>query len=103
MLNSLDTIKKELRTQFKRLTNQEMLVFSTIYQLEEEGFSVDYPLLAKKTNLSESSIRDYIQKLVKKSIPLLKYKENNRRVILAIPLEFKKITSLSNILSLREL
>src|SRR3989344_3094067 len=55
-LNSLDVIKKELRTKIKKLTNQEMLVFSTIYQLEEEGFIVDYSLLAQKLTLTESSI-----------------------------------------------
>jgi len=42
ILNSLDNIKKELRLKFKRLTEQELLVFSTIYQLDEElGYS-DY-------------------------------------------------------------
>ncbi len=51
ILSSLDSLKKELRTQFKRLTAQEMLVFSTIYQLTDEGFSVDYSLLSKKLNL----------------------------------------------------
>jgi len=72
-LNSLDTIKKELRSKIKKLTNQEMLVFSTIYQLEEEGFIVDYSLLAQKTNLSEISIRDYIRKIIQKQIPLIKF------------------------------
>ena len=103
ILSSLDALKKELRTQFKRLTTQEMLVFSTIYQLTDEGISVDYSLLAKKINLSESSIRDYIQKIVKKGVPLLKEKENNKRVILSIPQAFKKIASLSTIISLRDL
>ena len=103
ILSSLDALKKELRTQFKRLTTQEMLVFSTIYQLTDEGLSVDYSLLAKKINLSESSIRDYIQKIVKKGVPLLKEKENNKRVILSIPQAFKKIASLSTIISLRDL
>ena len=42
-----------------------MLIFSTIYQLEEENITVDYPLLASKTTLSESSVRDYTQKLIK--------------------------------------
>ena len=103
ILNSLDSLKKDLRTQFKKLTSQEMLVFSTIYQLEEEGFVVDYPLIALKTTLSESSIRDYIQKILKKEIPLTKEKEKNKRVILKIPSEFKKIASLQTITSLREL
>ena len=91
LLNSLDLLKKDIRSQFQKLTAQEMLIFSTIYSLEEQGFVVDYPLLASKTNLTESSVRDYTLKLLKKSIPLEKRKENNKRIILTIPTEFRKI------------
>ena len=103
ILNSLDSLKKDLRTKFKRLTNQEMLVFSTIYQLEEEGFIVDYPLISKKLGLSESSIRDYGQRIIKKGIPIIKIKQNNKKIILSILPEFKKIASIETILALREL
>jgi len=54
VLNSLDSIKKDLRTTFKKLTGQEMVVFSTIYQLEEQGFTIDYNLVARKLSLTES-------------------------------------------------
>ncbi len=80
-----------------------MLVFSTIYQLEEQGFIVDYPLLASKLSLSESSIRDYTLKIIKKGIPLLKNKENNKKITLSISLDLKKIASLNTILQLREI
>lgn len=103
VLDSLDTIKKELRSQFKKLTPQEMLIFSTLYQLEDQGLSVDYALLSEHTKLSESSIRDYIQKLIKKGIPVNKAKEDNKRVILSISSNFKRMASLKTILQLREL
>ena len=103
ILESLDSMKKELRSKFKHLTNQEMLVFSTIYQLEEEGFSVDYPLVSQKLGLTESSIRDYVLKLTKKGIPIGKIKENNKKIFLTISSEFKKLASLDTILALREL
>jgi len=102
-LNSLDEIKKDLRHKFKRLTNQEMLVFSAIYQLEEQGISPDYSTLAKKLALSESSIRDYVLKITKKGVPVDKIKENNKKILLKIPDDFKKIASLQAIISLREL
>jgi len=102
-LNSLDTIKKELRSKIKKLTNQEMLVFSTIYQLEEEGFIVDYSLLAQKLTLTESSIRDYSQRIIKKGLPLEKYKENNKKILLSIPQDLKKIATLNTIFQLREI
>ena len=103
LLESLDSIKKEVRVNFKKLTKQEMLVFATIYQLEEQGFVVDYPLISQKLKLSESSIRDYTQRIIKKGIPLQKTKENNKKVSLNIAQDLKKIASLSTILQLREL
>ena len=103
ILGSLDTLKKDIRSIFKKLTPQEMLIYSTIYQLSDQGFTIDYPLLASKTSLTESSIRDYVLKLQKKGVPLAKTKENNKKVVLSIPQDFKKITSLSTIFSLRKL
>ena len=80
-----------------------MEVFSTVYQLEEQGFTVDYPLLAQKLSLTESSIRDYIQKLIKKGTPIVKTKENNKRILIQISPDLKKIASLSAIYQLRDL
>lgn len=101
VLDSLDEIKKELRKQFKHLTNQEMLVFSTIYQLEEEGFSVDYSLISKKLSLSESSIRDYVLKIIKKGISITKTKIDNKKIVLSISPALKSMASLKTILNLR--
>ncbi len=103
ILSSLDELKKEVRFKFKKLTNQEMLIFSTIYQLEEEGFVVDYNTISNKLNLSEISIRDYVRKITKKGIPLNKLKENNKKIVFSIPQDLKKIASLNTIISLREL
>ncbi|MEK6846579.1 MAG: hypothetical protein AABY16_00245, partial [Nanoarchaeota archaeon] len=98
-----DDLKKEVRLKFKRLTEQEMLVFSTIYQLEEQGFVVDYAILAQKLNLTEISIRDYVHKILKKEIPLIKSKEANKKIVLSIPQELKRIASLQTIFQLRNI
>ncbi len=103
ILESLDELKKEVRLKFKRLTEQEMSVFSTIYLLEEQGFTVDYSLLAQKLNLSEISIRDYVRKILKKQVPLNKMKEDNKKIILSVPKDLKKIASLNTIVQLRNL
>ena len=103
LINSLDIIKKELRLKFKKLTTQEMSVFSAVYQLEEEGFIVDYSSIAKKLSLTESSIRDYIQRIIKKGVPILKTKENNKKILISISQDLKKLASLSTIIQLREL
>ena len=103
IINSLDNIKKELRLKFKRLTKQEMLVFSTLYLLSEgKGYS-NYSEIAKKLSLTESSIRDYIQRLIKKGIPVEKQRINNKNINLFISNNLKKIASLSTILQLRNL
>ncbi len=103
VLNSLDTIKKEIRNKFKRLTEQEFLVFSTIYQLEEEIGYVDYKSISQRLNLTESSIRDYIGKLIKKGVPVDKTRINNKMIQLSISEKLKKVVSLPLILQLREL
>jgi len=102
ILDSLDQVKKEIRLKFKRLTQQEFLVFSTLYQLEE-SIEVNYKILSKKLGLSESSIRDYIGKIMKKGIPVKKIRLNNKNIRLSISDDFKKIATLSTILQLRKL
>ncbi|GIU68492.1 MAG: hypothetical protein KatS3mg001_342 [Candidatus Pacearchaeota archaeon] len=103
ILDSLDSLKKELRIKFKRLTNQEFLVFSTIYTLEEERGYADYKSIAKILNLTPSSIRDYTSKIINKGIPIKKIRINNKLIHLKISEDLKKITTLSTISKLREL
>ncbi len=103
ILASLDNIKREIRRKFKSITKQEMLVFSTIYTLEEQSPDADYQKIASKLSLSESSIRDYVQRIVKKGIPIEKEKLNNKKIILHISPELKKIATLDTIIRLRSL
>jgi hypothetical protein len=103
-LNTLDNLKKELRLKFKRLTPQEMLIFSAIYSLETKGIEeITYKTLANNLNLSESSIRDYVIKLTSKGIPIVKRRVNNKQIALQISENLQKIASLSTIIKLREL
>ncbi|MEK6823684.1 MAG: hypothetical protein AABY06_01495 [Nanoarchaeota archaeon] len=102
MIQSLDNLKKEIYKKFKKLTEQEWLVFSTIYQFDEEKGYSDYSLLAEKLNLTESSIRDYVARLIKKGIPIHKTKLNNKNIRLNISQSLKQIASLSTIFNLRD-
>ncbi|MCK4997528.1 helix-turn-helix domain-containing protein [Candidatus Pacearchaeota archaeon] len=104
ILESLDNIKKGIRLKFKRLTPQEMLVFSHLYTLEEQKFEeITYKTLANKIKLSESSIRDYINKLINKGIPIDKIRQNNKTILLKVSTDLKKIATLATIQSLRSL
>ena len=104
IIDSLDDIKKEIRLKIKAMTSQEMLVFSTIYQLEQQfPEGVEYKHIASRLKLSESSIRDYTQKLISKGIPVEKLKLNNKKILLRISSELKEIAPLSTILKLRDI
>ena len=103
ILESLDNLKKEIRLKFKRLTEKEVLVFSTLYQCSDEKGYTDYRELSEKLKLTESSIRDYVGRLIKKGIPLDKIKINNKMIHLSISPNLKKVASLSTILKLRSI
>ncbi|MEJ2267749.1 MAG: winged helix-turn-helix transcriptional regulator [Nanoarchaeota archaeon] len=103
ILDSLDNIKKEIRIKFKNITEQEFLIFLTLYQIDEQSGPSNYKVLSQKLNLSESSIRDYIRRLIKKGIPIQKEKINNKIIQLSISNNLKKVVSLSTILQLRHL
>jgi DNA-binding MarR family transcriptional regulator len=102
-LDSLDSLKKEVRLKFKRLTPQEMLIFTTIYSLENQGLEeITYKVIASSLNLTESSIRDYVTKLLQKGIPIRKTRLNNKKILLHVSEDLKKLASLPTIIRLRE-
>ena len=104
ILDSLDQIKKEISMKFKKLTTQEMAVFSTIYQLEEQNPELaNYKDIALKLGLSQSSIRDYVQRMINKGIPVKKQKIDNKKLLISVSKELRKIASLNTIIKLREL
>lgn len=104
ILSSLDNIKKEIRFKFKSLTPQEMLVFSTLYSLQEQKISeITYKLLANNLTLTESSIRDYINKITKKGVPIEKIRQNNKKIVLKVSPDLQNVATLDTIIRLREL
>jgi len=104
ILSELDSIKKGIRLKFKRLTPQEMLVFSHLYALEDQNIEeITYRTLATQLSLSESSIRDYINKLTKKGVPIEKIRQNNKTILLKISPDLKNVANLATIQTLREL
>jgi len=89
---SIQSLKKELESRFNALTNQEFLVFLTIYQLEEDlGRPVTYADLSSKLNLTSGCIRGYVSALIRKKLPIIKSKINNRTLTLAINPEFRDL------------
>jgi hypothetical protein len=101
MLEKVNQFRTDLKYIFRRLTKQEFRVFSAIYLLEEQGI-VDYTTLANKLGLSETAIRDYIMKIKRKGVPILKTKINNKKVFLSIKPELKELVSLESLIKFRE-
>ena len=102
VLNSINLLRSDLISKFKSLTNQEFLVFTTLYIQEQEGKKPDYHSLSTALKLTESSIRDYIQRIIKKGIPIDKNKINNKKILLSLSENLKKLASLETIINIRE-
>jgi len=83
--------KQDFDKLFNSLSRQEFLTFLTIYQLEEEVTNVTYLHVAEKLKLTEGCIRTYVASLLKKGLPLVKKKYNNRQIFLTISPEFRSL------------
>lgn len=89
--NKIFDFKQDFDKLFAGLSQQEFLTFLTIYQLEEEIKQVSYIDVAKKLNLTEGCVRTYVSSLLKKGLPLIKKKYNNRQVFLLISPDFRSL------------
>jgi len=97
----VNSLKNDLKTRFKSLTNQEFHIFSVLFTVDKTQKTASYRDLADKTGLSESSIREHIQKIIKKGIPITKEKLNNKIIVLKIPEEIRNLATLDNLLRIR--
>ena len=101
ILEIVERLRSDLKRKFKSLTRQEFYIFSLIYTMEEQE-EVNYKKLAKRASLTQSSIRDYIARLLDKEIPIKKEKINNQQVILRIAPELRNISTLNQLVKIRE-
>ncbi len=98
----VNTLTEDLRLKFRSLSKQEFYIFSLVYSLDIQGKRPDYKTIAIKANLTESSVRDYISRLIHKGIPLKKEKINNKTIRISVPDEFKNLATLDNLTKLNE-
>ncbi len=88
---NFQALKNTLDGIFRLLSKQELKIFLTIYQLEDDGKQADYRQIAQNLNLSEHCIRSHISSLLKKNAPIIKQKINNRRNLLSLRKDFKAL------------
>ncbi len=97
----MNLLKADLKAKFRSLTGQEFYIFSVLYTVEKSQEMVTYSDIAKRTGLTSSSIRDYIQRIIRKGIPIVKEKLNNKTTLLKVPSELRNLATLDNLMRLR--
>ena len=95
--NIINSLQKDLKFKFNSLSRREFYIFSLVYNLDIQGQKPDYKTIAIRANLTESSVRDYISRLIHKGIPIRKEKINNKHIMLSIPDELKSLATLDNL------
>lgn len=96
------SMKSDLKAKFKALTKQEFYVFSVLFSLEQElKRPVSYKTLAVKANLTSSTIRDYIGRLIARGIPIVKEKVNNKEIFVGISEDLRNLASLEHLSSIK--
>jgi len=94
-------LKKELEGQFKQLTDREFSVFMTIYHLEESRGKVTPFDIAEHLKLSETTVRGYLNSLLKKNLPLERERLFNKKSHFFIKKAFKELNLASKLLKIR--
>ncbi len=92
--------KRSLNISFKHLSKQELKAFLSIYQLEDDQIEATYSSIADKMELSEACIRGYVANLLKKGVPIVKSKINNKIAVFHIDREFKELNLKKKIIAL---
>lgn len=99
---TLEQLKKDIENKFKTLTDREFSVFLTLYSMDKEkGGEVSYSEISLQLNLSEATIRGYINALINKKLPIQRNRFFNSKVSLSIKNEFKQLDLYQKLLSLR--
>jgi len=99
-------VLKHIINYLNRLRSENLIYNTSILKLPKAmkpSLTEKTTILQKKLNLTESSIRDYVRRLIKKGIPIDKNKINNKNIQLSISPNLKKIASLNTILQLRDI
>src|SRR3989344_1405878 len=101
-LEDIKNLNQTITFRFKSLTDREFSIFFTIYELEQEiGGDVTYIDLANRLNLTESSVKTHVNRILSKQIPIQKERFFNRKSSLSIKKGFKDPKMLAELIKLR--
>ncbi|MDP3919131.1 MAG: hypothetical protein Q8Q35_04500 [Nanoarchaeota archaeon] len=97
---NMTKFREELPLILANVSRQEFLTFLTIYQQEESTGKSTYGSIANELNLSSGCVRSYVSALIKKGLPIVKVKYNNKIIILSIPNEIRGLNMKNQIVKL---
>jgi len=88
---NFNIFKQKVNETFAKLSKQELLIFLTIYQFTDEKKAITYFDLANKLSLSENCIRSYTSSLIRKGLPVIKQRANNKLIFLTVDQDFRSL------------
>src|SRR3989344_679011 len=98
--NPIKQLTNDINKVFLALSKQELKLFLTVYQFEEDGLEPSYRAIGDKMQLSEHCIRSHISAMFRKNIPLTKKRLNNKMILIFIPPDFKALNLKQKIINL---
>ncbi len=96
----IKTFAANINQVFLSLSKQELKLFLTIYQLEDEGIEGSYKHLSQRMQLSEPCIRSHLSSLLKKNTPIMKLRLNNNTNLISIRKDFRTLNLKQKIINL---
>ncbi len=97
---SLKGVTEEINKTFSSFSKQELKLFLTIYQLEDEALEVSYKAISTKMQLSEHCIRSHLSSLLRKNAPVIKTRLNNHTNLLSVSKEFRSLNLKQRLINL---
>ena len=96
----LKDLTLDISKTFLSLSKQELKLFLTIYQLEDENIEPSYKNISIKMQLSEHCIRGHLSSLLRKNTPINKKRLNNHTNLLSISKEFRNLNLKQKLINL---
>ena len=100
---SISAIKSDFEALFRGLTDREFSVFMAIYQLEEDlQAPVSYCEVSKILKITEITVRNYVNSMMNRGIPIEKHRQYNRKVSLSMKKDMRDLNLASKLLKIRQ-
>jgi DNA-binding MarR family transcriptional regulator len=99
---NLEALEEDFSKLFKNLTDREFSVFMAIYELEKQFNETNYSQIANRLNLTETTVRGTVNRLISKNLPVSKERLFNSKTSLSLKKDFHNLNLLSKLVRLRQ-